>query len=139
MKRQISSDPLTSRRIKTDPSPDCIVHAVTGRVAGEFGLDPAALLAPTRGAPEIAFARQVAMYLAHVGFALNFAAVGRMFARDRTTVAHACRVIEDCRDDRRFDHRLAALERACEQLSGRREMTRERRSRPQILAEAERS
>jgi chromosomal replication initiation ATPase DnaA len=83
------------------------------RVAADFGLDPGELTATTRGSPRAAFARQVAMYLAHVGFALSFEAVGQNFGRDRTTVSHACRVVEDSRDDVWLDCRLAVLERAC--------------------------
>ena len=49
----------------------------------------------TRGSPSTAFARQVAMYLAHVGCGLTLTEVGRLFARDRTTVAHACSLVED--------------------------------------------
>ena len=71
------------------------------------------MISPTRGAPHAAYARQVAMYLAHVGFALSFKAIGRAFDRDRTTVSHACRVVEDSRDDVGLDHRLAALEAMC--------------------------
>lgn len=93
--------------------PERILRFVTLCVARDFQLDQGALLVPTRGAPQAAFARQVAIYLMHVCFGLSFAAVGRMFHRDRTTVAHACRVIEDRRDDRELDRRLAALERAC--------------------------
>jgi chromosomal replication initiation ATPase DnaA len=89
------------------------VRFITLCVAHDFWLDQDALLVSTRGAPQAAFARQVAIYLAHVCFGLSFAAVGRMFQRDRTTVAHACRVIEDRRDDRDLDRRLTALERAC--------------------------
>lgn len=95
-----------------------IFRCVTSSVASDFGLDEKVLAAATRGAPRVAFARQVAMYLAHVGFALSFAAVGRMFGRDRTTVSHACRVIEDGRDDAWLDRRLAVLERACRRNSG---------------------
>lgn len=97
------------------PPSDRIFRCVTSNVARNFGLDEKVLVTTTRGAPQAAFARQVAMYLAHVGFAMSFAAVGRMFGRDRTTVAHACRVIEDGRDDARLDCRLATLERACRQ------------------------
>lgn len=86
---------------------------VSSRVAEDFGVALAELVAPSRGSPRAALARQVAMYLCHIGFALSFEAVGRLFARDRTTVAHACRVVEDRRDDRWFDRRLALLERAC--------------------------
>ena len=59
-----------------------------------------------------AFARQIAMYLAHVGFGLSMADVGRAFGRDRTTVVHACHLIEDRRDERRFDDLLDHLEQA---------------------------
>lgn len=65
----------------------------------------------------VAFARQVAMYLAHVGFGVSMAAVGKAFGRDRTTVIHACHVIEDRRDDRDFDAFLDHLERAAGALS----------------------
>ena len=58
------------------------------------------------------FARQVAMYLTHVGAGLPQAEVGRLFARDRTTVAHACAVVEEQRDDPVFDRSLEVLETA---------------------------
>jgi chromosomal replication initiation ATPase DnaA len=60
----------------------------------------------------VAFARQVAMYLAHVGGGLCLSEVGRLFARDRTTVAHACALVEDRRDDPDFDRCLSFLELA---------------------------
>ena len=82
-------------------------------VSRDFGLDAEALIAPTRGAPRASFARQVAMYLAHVGFALSFETIGRAFGRDRTTVAHACRVVEDSREDIWTDVRMEALEMVC--------------------------
>lgn len=86
---------------------------IVGVVARHFALDADTLTAPTRCAPHVARARQVAMYLAHVGYGLDFATVGRLFCRDRTTVSHACRVIEDLRDDPSFDSRIAVLERVC--------------------------
>jgi hypothetical protein len=82
-------------------------------VARDFGLDMAALFAPTRGAPRAAFARQVAMYLAHIGFELSFGTISRAFDRDRTTVSHACHIVEDGRDDIWLDCRLEALELFC--------------------------
>lgn len=105
-----ASTSLSSTRV---PPSERILRYVTLCVARDFQLDQGALLVPTRGAPQAAFARQVAIYLMHVCFGLSFAAVGRMFHRDRTTVAHACRVIEDRRDDCELDRRLAALERTC--------------------------
>jgi chromosomal replication initiation ATPase DnaA len=64
----------------------------------------------TRGRPRVAFARQVAMYLAHVAWGLTLTDVGHLFSRDRTTVAHACGLIEDSRDDPMLDRSLELLE-----------------------------
>jgi chromosomal replication initiation ATPase DnaA len=82
-------------------------------VASEFGVDAADIARATRGSPKAAFARQVAMYLAHVVFGFDHTTIGVCFGRDRTTVAHACRVVEDRRDDIWFDCRMAALELTC--------------------------
>lgn len=79
-------------------------------VAQVFGVDAAALDTETRGRAEVALARQVAMYLAHVACGMSLTDVGRMFSRDRTTVAHACAVIEDRRDDKVFDRAIELLE-----------------------------
>jgi hypothetical protein len=57
-----------------------------------------------------ALARQVSIYLGHVGCGLTYAEVGRLYGRDRSTAAHACSVIEDKRDDQRFDRLLELLE-----------------------------
>jgi chromosomal replication initiation ATPase DnaA len=94
-------------------SPTQVCRSIAALVAAEFGLDAATLMSSTRGAPRAAYARQVAMYLAHVGYALSFESIGRAFDRDRTTVSHACRVVEDSRDDGRLDRRLAILETTC--------------------------
>ena len=50
------------------------------------------------------------MYLAHVAYGLTLTQVGILFGRDRTTVAYACRIIEDRRDDCVFDIFLDHLE-----------------------------
>jgi len=73
----------------------------------------------TRGRAKVALARQVAMYLAHVGCGLSLTETGRLFGRDRTTVAHACGVVEDRRDDPLFDRALDLLEWAVPVLSTR--------------------
>ncbi len=52
-----------------------------------------------RGPARVAFARQCAMYVAHVTFGRSYSEAGRLFGRDRTTAAHACRIVEDRRDD----------------------------------------
>ena len=55
-------------------------------------------------------ARQVAMYLAHVAWGLTLTEAGHVFARDRTTVAHACGLVGDSRDDPVLDRSLELLE-----------------------------
>jgi chromosomal replication initiation ATPase DnaA len=87
-------------------------EAIDPTVAAVFGIEIDDLSATTRGSPRAAFARQVAMYLAHVVCGLSLTEVGVLFGRDRTTVAHACNVVEDGRDDPKLDRQLDHLERA---------------------------
>jgi chromosomal replication initiation ATPase DnaA len=88
-------------------------------VAPAFAVPRAALWAEKRGAPVEAFARQVAMYLAHVALGLNLTEVARLFDRDRSTVAHACALIEDRRDAAPFDSALDLLEGALRLVAAR--------------------
>jgi len=85
-------------------------NAIDAAVAQIFGLTTQQLECPTRGRAPAARARQVAMYVTHVSCGMNLTDVGELFARDRTTVSHACAVIEDCRDDPVFDRVLELLE-----------------------------
>ena len=88
------------------------VEIVKAAVAATFTVPIAELYAPTRRRAEVALARQSAMYLAHVALGLNFTEVGRAFGRDRTTAAHACKTIEDRREETHLDIALADLEQA---------------------------
>lgn len=76
-----------------------------------FGVSRDDLRCTSRGRANVALARQVAMYLAHVGYGHSLTRVGHLFQRDRTTVSHACAVVEDKRDDPAFDYVLELLER----------------------------
>ena len=87
-------------------------------VALVFEVDPMELGATTRRSPRAAFARQVAMYLTHVVCGLSMTEVGELFSRDRTTVAHACEVVEDRRDDPELDGRVERLECAIAAVIG---------------------
>ncbi len=87
--------------------------------AAAFALPVGELAAPTRRSAYAAFARQTAMYVAHVAFGLSYTEIGRGFQRDGTTAAHACRQIEDCRDDPAVERVLASLESACAPLRGK--------------------
>ncbi len=94
-------------------------HELAGRALHRFLLELVGLvyqvelsqlLSPTRGQKKTALARQVAMYLAHTTGGLSLSRVGRLFARDRTTVSHACALVEDARDELVFDRTLSHLE-----------------------------
>ncbi len=84
-----------------------------------FGVETCDLQMSRRGTARVALARQTAMYLAHVALELTLTQVGMLFQRDRTTVAHACAVIEDRRDDPHFDRALELLERVVNALRPR--------------------
>jgi len=74
------------------------------------------IAAPTRLKAPVAAARQVAMYLVHVALGVSLTRIGRLFGRDRSTVAHACQCVEDRRDDPAFDEFIEALERTLLEL-----------------------
>ncbi|MCH9764623.1 MAG: chromosomal replication initiator DnaA [Alphaproteobacteria bacterium] len=83
---------------------------IESAVSQVFAISLVDLGQQTRGQAHVASARQVAMYLAHVACGLSFTEIGGLFKRDRTTVAHACSVVEDRRDDVLFDSVLELLE-----------------------------
>jgi chromosomal replication initiation ATPase DnaA len=84
--------------------------------ATAFAIPVDELRKPSRCAADVAFARQCAMYLAHVGLGLSYSEIGRLFRRDRTTAAHACRLVEDRRDDPLLDRILQMIEHLCGDL-----------------------
>ena len=98
-------------RRKQATSPD-ISHAplTVAAVALEFGVPELDLNARLKGSAEVCFARQVSMYLLHVIFNINLTRTAQMFSRDRSTVSHACNVVEDSRDDPIFNAKLERLE-----------------------------
>ena len=85
-------------------------HLATGLASYALGVADEDVRARTRRSRAAAFARQVAMYLAHVGAGLSLARVAAAFGRDRSTVSHACHLIEDRREDPQFDAWIEALE-----------------------------
>lgn len=84
--------------------------AIEHTVAGVFAVERSQLSQPTRGLQRVAQARQVAMYLAHVGLGYSMRDTGDLFDRDRTTVAHAVRMVEEKRECPAFDEAMGALE-----------------------------
>ncbi len=86
------------------------ISIVIGAVSLEFGLTELDITRPRKQSPHLRFARQVAMYLSHVVYELNHTHVANLFNKDRSTVSHACKVVEESRDDAVFDMKLIRLE-----------------------------
>ena len=84
-------------------------------VARTFRLPRTALYAGTRCRKNVAFARQVAMYLAHVCLSYPLKDIAGHYCRDRTTVAYACRVVEDRREEE-IELLINSLESALETM-----------------------
>lgn len=79
-------------------------------VAAALDLPPDELQAKTRRTAPVAFARQISMYCAHVTFGWSLTEAGAVFDRDRTTAAHACRVVEDRRDHPGIERLVTTIE-----------------------------
>jgi chromosomal replication initiation ATPase DnaA len=76
------------------------------------------LCSPVRGSAKTAFARQMAMYLCRMVFAMRLCDIALAFGRDRSTVAHALARIEEARENAEFDRRLHWLEAALQRAGG---------------------
>ncbi|MPT23675.1 MAG: chromosomal replication initiator DnaA [Starkeya sp.] len=93
----------------------CLLAA---RLAADATAIPLPLvLHPRRLDRRCASARALAMYLAHVGLGLSMSRVASGFGRHRSTVAHACRRIEERRESAGWDRWVAALEEDARRLS----------------------
>lgn len=87
-----------------NPEKDADIAGLAGAlVAYALGLRAEAVIGPGRGTPVEARARHIAMYLTYTGCEMSLARVARAFGRDRSTVAHACQLIEEYREDPDFD------------------------------------
>jgi chromosomal replication initiation ATPase DnaA len=99
--------------ITPDPRRDRLtVGFVTHLVSLATGVPATEIATPKRTSQTAVRARQLAIYLTHITFHWPLHRVAFAFGRDRTTCGHACRKIEDMRDDAGFDRRLAERE-AC--------------------------
>lgn len=108
---ELNADPTSPSSPTTDKRNAIMREFLDRVVASVFAVDTTLLKLPTRGRRPVAGARQVAMYLAHVACSHSLTSVGRIFERDRTTVAHACKRVEDRREDPEFDAAIDLLER----------------------------
>lgn len=88
-----------------------LCDALIDLLVAMFGVSGAELRSPLRCRREVARVRQIGMYVAHTAFGLAMREVAAGFARDRTTVMHACHLVEDMRDDTDFDAIVTTFER----------------------------
>lgn len=97
------------RRIEKAARDRARTQLAMAMAAGAMGVGAEAVAGDSRS-PRDVLARQVAMYIATVGFGMSYARVAAALGRDRSTVQHACRAVEDRRDDPAFDRWIEALE-----------------------------
>lgn len=60
---------------------------------------------------DLCHTRQISMYVCHVVLQISQSDIALAFGRDRSTVGHACHVVEDRRDEQAFDDFISAVER----------------------------
>ena len=95
----------------------CVCRLMEAAVAATFAVTIDELRASSRCTAKAAFARQCAMYIAHVALGLSYKETGALFHRDRTTAAYACRLVEMRRDNAAIDRLLDMLEDLCAEIA----------------------
>lgn len=88
-----------------------LCEAMIDITAALFNVASKDIRRPGRSSLGVSRVRQVAMYVTHVVLKLSMSEIGKSFGRDRTTVLHACHLIEDLRDDEDFDRIIIMTER----------------------------
>ena len=94
----------------------CLVAAM--HAAESVGVPVDVVIGSRRRDRRCTSARALGMYLAHVGLGLPMTRVAAGFGRHRSTVAHACRKIEERREVAGWDRWVAALEESVRGLAG---------------------
>ena len=101
----------TGPDLSTPEARAAVCEAAIDLCAALFNIESRALRASQRCAQPVARVRQIAMYLCNTTLGISLTEIGRVFARDRTTVSHAVQLIEDLRDDRDFDGIMDQVEK----------------------------
>ncbi len=113
---------------------DACAVVVRDIAAEAFDIVPEMILSKQRGKEYVSRARQVAMYLTHVVCSISMTDVGLAFNRERTTVAHACKRVEEMRDDEYIDIQLDLI---AEKVQARLEKIKIQDLQAQVLPAAE--
>ncbi len=101
---------INQEQRKTKVAQRHIARAAIDLACEAYSVEASEIFQPNRSLAHISLARQVAMYLAHVVGQLSLRQLSEEFNRDRTTVSHACHIIEDRRDSPLFEQQMAFLE-----------------------------
>ena len=105
---------MRGREVQGEP----FVTFVNRMVAAAFSISSDQLLGRDRGNRRTIRARQIAMYLLRTSLSMRLCRIAEVYGRDRTTIAHACSVVEDLRDRPDFDSRMMELEKTLEMVVG---------------------
>lgn len=89
---------------------DWIVAESIDLAAEAVNIPAGEIKSPLRERAKAAFARQIAIYIAHCTGRVSMSELAAIFKRDRSTIAHAVAAIEDRRDDAFFSAQLDLLE-----------------------------
>jgi chromosomal replication initiation ATPase DnaA len=100
------------KRLRRDRQAQLLVKCVSAA----RGIPLYDLLDGRRGVAAVCEARQLAMYLVHVVLSRSQDTVGSLFGRRRSTVYHACHVIEDLRESSAVDAEIDGIERRFAEL-----------------------
>ena len=65
--------------------------------------------------------RQIAMYICHVTLSIPLNDIASAYGKDRSTVGHACGVVEDRRDNAAYDEFVTTIERLIKTIFGQME------------------
>ena len=83
---------------------------VNQMIAAAYEISGERLLIRDRGVVKVNRPRQISMYLMNTVLSFKFTEIAEFYDKDRTTVSHACGVIEELRDNPRFDRRMCEFE-----------------------------
>jgi len=90
---------------------------VASVIALEFSVPESGIFCAGKGTSERSYTRHIAMYMMYCVYGTTKTRIAEVFGRHSSTVSHACKVIEDQRDDPVFDGKLIDLENRLNQLS----------------------
>lgn len=108
--KQGREDPIKARTSQHRQSDRACSLAIS--IAGAFfDKKEDEIFSPSRSSAAACEARHIAIYLAHIVFQQPHRNIAKAFARDRTSITHALRRVEDRRDDAKFDALLCRMER----------------------------